>query len=131
MSQLYGLLKMLVVDRVLVWILRQVKRSTSSERKQACVLLLLMVLYLNVYNQVVVKTEGSLYDLLELNHEATHEQIRTRGRRLLASLHPDRVKDSQERYIEVEGALAVLGNKSGKWLYDRFRVSKESFVGGR
>ena len=131
MSQLYGLLKMLVVDRVLVWILRQVKRSTSSERKQACVLLLLMVLYLNVYNQVVVKTEGSLYDLLELNHEATHEQIRTRGRRLLASLHPDRVEDSQERYIEVEGALAVLGNKSGKWLYDRFRVSKESFVGGR
>ena len=122
---------MFIVDRVLGWIVRQVKRQTPSERKQACILVLLLLLYLHCYFFVVIKPTGSLYDQLELTHRATHNQIRSKGRRILAATHPDRVSNSEKKYMEIEEALTVLGNKSGKWLYDRFRIPKEKFIDGR
>lgn len=122
---------MFIVDRVLGWIVRQVKRQTPSERKQACILVLLLLLYLHCYFFVIIKTAGSLYDQLELTHRATHNQIRSKGRRILAATHPDRVSNSEKKYMEIEEALTILGNKSGKWLYDRFRISKEKFADGR
>lgn len=65
-----------------------------------------------------------LYSLLEVDSQATKDQIKTAFRRLAKLYHPDHNpgnKASEEMFKKINGAFEVLGNPEKRRAYDRYR----------
>ena len=67
--------------------------------------------------------ETDYYRILDLNKEATEEEIKRVYRRLALQYHPDRNpmdKEAEEKFKEISEAYAVLGDSEKKRVYDQF-----------
>ncbi|WP_334092372.1 J domain-containing protein [Helicobacter typhlonius] len=64
----------------------------------------------------------SLYDTLEINENASSEEIKKAYRKLARKYHPDINKEpgSEEKFKEVNAAYEVLSDENKKAQYDRF-----------
>lgn len=66
-----------------------------------------------------------LYGILDVDRDATHEEIKQRYRALALQHHPDRNPDdpqAEERFKEISLAYAILGNAERRAEYDRGRT---------
>ncbi len=64
----------------------------------------------------------SLYDTLEVNENASNDEIKKAYRRLARKYHPDINKDAgaEEKFKEINAAYEVLSDENKKAQYDRF-----------
>lgn len=64
----------------------------------------------------------SLYDTLEINENASSDEIKKAYRRLARKYHPDINKDvgAEEKFKEINAAYEVLSDENKKAQYDRF-----------
>jgi DnaJ-class molecular chaperone len=68
----------------------------------------------------------SLYDVLEVVPDASHEDIKRSYKKLALRLHPDKTggdEDAAESFRKVNAAYAVLGDAERRTKYDRFGVT--------
>ncbi|TNN18600.1 DnaJ subfamily C member 5 isoform 1 [Schistosoma japonicum] len=69
------------------------------------------------------KENINLYAILEVDRNATAEEIRKSYRRLALKYHPDKnVKDpgASEKFKEINRAHSILANEQKRKLYDRY-----------
>ena len=68
-------------------------------------------------------TEKDYYAILEVEHDATDEEIRRAFQKKARKLHPDvnKAPDAEERFKEVSEAYAVLSDKDKRRRYDAMR----------
>lgn len=69
------------------------------------------------------KSGNSLYELLGLKKEATHDEIRKAYRRLALRFHPDKNPDNPEaaeKFKEIAKAHTVLTDTTKRGIYDRY-----------
>lgn len=60
------------------------------------------------------------YQILNVNKNATQEEIKTAYRRLSRKYHPDNAGEGTiEQFEKIQEAYAVLGNEEKRVLYDR------------
>lgn len=67
------------------------------------------------------------YSILEVNRDATQEEIKKAYRSLALDYHPDRNpkdKEAEEIFKEIGEAYAVLGDQEKRRMYDRFGPSQ-------
>lgn len=64
----------------------------------------------------------SLYDTLEINENASSDEIKKAYRRLARKYHPDinKEKGAEEKFKEINAAYEVLSDENKKAQYDRF-----------
>ena len=62
----------------------------------------------------------SLYDILEINENATEEEIKKAYRQLARKYHPDinKEKNAEEKFKEINAAYEILSDKKKKQQYD-------------
>lgn len=72
----------------------------------------------------------SLYDTLEINENASNEEIKKAYRKLARKYHPDINKEpgAEEKFKEINAAYEVLSDENKKAQYDRFG---DSMFGGQ
>lgn len=58
------------------------------------------------------------YEILELNANASHEEIKKSFRTLSLKYHPDKNPDGAERFKEINEAYQVLSDTNKKKQYD-------------
>lgn len=79
----------------------------------------------------------SLYKVLEVTENATHEEIRKSYRRLARKYHPDSNqgdKNAAEKFKEISEAYNILGDEEKRKKYDEERLKKgngSNINGGR
>lgn len=66
------------------------------------------------------------YECLELDAQASPEEIERAYRRRVAELRASRVADAREELTEVEAAYSVLGDPNARSQYDADRKSGEA-----
>jgi DnaJ-class molecular chaperone len=63
------------------------------------------------------------YQILNVNRDASAEDIKRTFRRLAMQYHPDRnpegVREAGEKFKEINEAYEVLGDEQRRWQYDR------------
>lgn len=62
-----------------------------------------------------------LYQILELNKDATHDDIRKNYKRLAIKYHPDKntnKSEAKEKFIQIDTAYKILSNKQKRIAYD-------------
>ncbi len=69
-----------------------------------------------------------LYNILELDNNATTTDIKKKFRELALKYHPDKnkSKDSNEKFNQIRIAYEILSNKEKKEKYDRMKVPKQN-----
>ena len=77
-------------------------------------------------------TKRDYYDILEVGHEASEEDIRKAFRKKALEFHPDRNKDTDaaEKFKEVNEAYQVLTDPERRQRYDRFGHAGATNGGG-
>ncbi len=72
----------------------------------------------------------SLYETLEVNENATHDEIKKAYRKLARKYHPDVNKDkgAEEKFKEINAAYEVLSDPEKKQQYDQYG---DSMFGGQ
>jgi molecular chaperone DnaJ len=73
------------------------------------------------------------YEVLEIERQASDQQIKSAYRKLALKFHPDRNpgnKDAEEKFKEAAEAYAVLADPQKRGLYDRFGHAGVSNAGG-
>ncbi len=72
----------------------------------------------------------SLYETLEVNENASADEIKKAYRKLARKYHPDvnKDKDAEEKFKEINAAYEVLSNKEKKQQYDQYG---DSMFGGQ
>lgn len=65
-----------------------------------------------------------LYDILEVNENASDSEIKKAYRKLAMKHHPDKGGDSA-KFKEISSAFEILGNKEKRDKYDKFGVTDE------
>ena len=73
------------------------------------------------------------YEVLEVERQASDQQIKSAYRKLALKFHPDRNpgnKDAEEKFKEAAEAYAVLADAQKRSLYDRFGHAGVSNAGG-
>ena len=118
---------MFFVDKVLKFVLKKVKQKISTRQKQATFLMLMLLFYFHSYYFIFIRSKESLYTNLKIKHRSSSKDIRKLGRKILRSLHPDKVSGKEKEYLEAEQAFSILNGKSERWLYDRFNPEIKSF----
>uniref|UniRef100_A0A7S0NVU5 J domain-containing protein n=1 Tax=Calcidiscus leptoporus TaxID=127549 RepID=A0A7S0NVU5_9EUKA len=84
-----------------------------------------------------VQAEDTLYDILQIGHDATTSQIRNAYRKLALKLHPDKTggakgwADSTAQFIKVSESYATLSNAKKRAAYDAQLKSRWFSDGGR
>lgn len=74
-----------------------------------------------------------LYEILEVDRNATQEEIKINYRRLAKKYHPDLNGgdlEAQEKFKEVSAAYEVLGDESKRQMYDNYGTTDGSFSQG-
>lgn len=69
------------------------------------------------------------YNILDVERNATEDQIKKAYRKLALKYHPDKAgddKDAEEKFKEIAEAYEVLGDKEQKEYYDSYGVKKGS-----
>lgn len=69
----------------------------------------------------------NLYEILELNKNATKEEIKASYKRLALKYHPDKNKhpEAEERFKEISEAYKVLSDDDNRKTYDRLEATFE------
>ena len=75
-----------------------------------------------------------LYEILELNRNATEEQIKKNYRKLALRYHPDRQgdksdkekKEAEEKFKDISFAYSILSNPESKQRYDQFGITDDN-----
>ncbi|EPY36852.1 DnaJ chaperone protein, partial [Angomonas deanei] len=64
---------------------------------------------------------GDYYDILEVPHDASDEDIKRSYRKLALKYHPDKAGAAGEaKFKEINAAYEVLSNPEKKKIYDRY-----------
>ena len=73
------------------------------------------------FNKIAVNND-KLYQTLEINKQATEEEIKKAYRQLAKEYHPDRNKtpEASKKFKEISQAYTVLSDKNKRQQYDRF-----------
>ena len=79
--------------------------------------------------------DNSLYEILNVDRQATDSQIKKAYHKLALKYHPDRnkdgnVKECEEKFKEISGAYEVLGDKEKREQYDKFGLDAVKNTGG-
>ena len=79
-----------------------------------------------------MKNKRDYYEVLEIDKNATTEEIKKSFRRLAKQYHPDVNKDpsAEEKFKEINEAYEVLSNQQKRAQYDRFGHNANNFGGG-
>jgi len=63
------------------------------------------------------------YRLLEVDKEASQEDIKKSYRRLALKYHPDKnhnSKEAYEKFVEIQNAYQILSDENKRFLYDQY-----------
>ncbi|XP_046876040.1 uncharacterized protein LOC124467713 [Hypomesus transpacificus] len=83
-------------------------------------------------SETLYKTKTGYYDILEVNPNATHAQIKTAYYKQSFIYHPDKNAGSEHatlRFSDISEAYHVLGNKGLRKKYDRGILSQSDITG--
>ncbi|XP_067113025.1 uncharacterized protein [Osmerus mordax] len=83
-------------------------------------------------SETLYKTKTGYYDILEVNPNATHAQIKTAYYKQSFIYHPDKNAGSEHatlRFSDISEAYNVLGNKGLRKKYDRGILSQSDITG--
>ena len=81
------------------------------------------------------KQDNSLYEILNVDRQASESQIKKAYHKLALKYHPDRnkdgnIKECEEKFKEISGAYEVLGDKDKREQYDKFGLDAVKGSGG-
>ena len=79
--------------------------------------------------------DNSLYEILNLERQATESQIKKAYHKLALKYHPDRnkdgnVKECEEKFKEISSAYEILSDKEKREQYDKFGLDAVKGSGG-
>lgn len=77
--------------------------------------------------------EKNLYKILELNNNATDEQIKRNYKKLALQYHPDRNpgnKEAEEKFKEIAFAYSILSDHDKRQKYDQFGITDDQQMSG-
>lgn len=85
-----------------------------------------------------MNSNKDLYNILELDNNATNEQIKQNYRKLALRYHPDRwgnksekeQKEAEEKFKEISWAYSILSDPEKKQRYDQFGITDDQQNGG-
>ena len=85
----------------------------------------------NINIEDIIKDDVNLYDVLNINIDASDIEIKKQYKKLILKYHPDKNKDDTDVLLTFELitlAYNVLSNKELKKLYNELRLIKWDFT---
>ena len=124
MSSLVGIVKVIVINKIINFIFQRVNRLTYRLITKKALVIALLLLYLRMYLTYVGSESPNIYRRLDLSVSADSTDIRRGYREMSIRFHPDKDPNNSEKYLQFSEMYRVLQKEEYKWIYDRFRVSK-------
>ena len=82
--------------------------------KLLLIIYLIQIVYLHNHSR---SSKKFYYDILELKHSATEDEIRSQYKKLTKKYHPDKYGNSK-KYTEIQRAYEILSSRTKKTIYD-------------